>query len=141
LREYYYDSEEREGQYPLDEQLGIDGEVSPGVKRMLVKLSTRMPYQSAVDVFEELAQVNVSATTAWEQTQVAGECVRSALKPIATVSGCNKTEMACMGITMDGCMANVREEGWKEVKVGCVFEASTNSESTRNKQGESVPVV
>lgn len=140
-REYYYDSEEREGRYPLDEQLGIEGEVSPGVKRVLVKLSTRMPYQSAVDVFEELAQVKVSASTAWELTQAAGECVRSALKPIATVSEPSKTELACMGITMDGCMANVRAEGWKEVKVGCVFEASTNGESTRNQQGESVPVV
>ena len=143
-REYYYDSEEREGRYPLDEQLGIDGEVSPGVKRLLVKLSARMPYQAGVDVFEELAQVKVSATTAWELTQAAGECVRSAQKPIATVAeaGCGETAPECMGITMDGCMANVRTEGWKEVKVGCVFEVvSTEEERTHNKQGESIPVV
>lgn len=27
---------------------------------------------------------------------------------------------------MDGCMANVREEGWKEIKIGTVFEVSAN---------------
>ncbi len=140
-RAYYYDSAERAGQYPLDEQLGIGGEVSPGVKRMLVKLSARLPYQSAVDVLEELAQVKVSATTAWELTQAAGECVHAARKPIATVSEPHPTQVACLGITMDGCMTNVRAEGWKEVKVGCVFEAAPHGESTRDPQGEAVPVV
>ena len=140
-REYYYDQAERKGQYPLDEQLGIDGEVSVGVKRLLVKLSARMPYQAAVDVFEELAQVKVSATTAWEQTQAAGERIRAAQKPIPTVGESAGTALECMGITMDGCMANVRSEGWKEVKVGCVFEVVAGDDRTQNKQGESVPVV
>ena len=27
-----------------------------------------------------------------------------------------------MGVAMDGTMIHIREEGWKEVKVGCVFE-------------------
>ena len=139
-REYYYDSEERAGRYPLDERLGIAGEVSAGVKRLLVKLSARMPYQAGVDVFEELAQVKVSATTAWELTQAAGESIRAVQKPIPTVTESVGTALECMGITMDGCMVNVRTEGWKEVKVGCVFEVVANGATTHNKQGESVPV-
>lgn len=141
LREYYYDRAERRGRYPLDEQLGIEGEISAGVKRLLVKLSARMPYQAGVDVFEELAQVKVGTTTAWELTQAAGECLRSAPQPIATQPEAAHPELECMGITMDGCLANVRDEGWKEVKVGCVFGVVTADERTHNKAGESVPVV
>ena len=140
-REYYYDKEERAGEYPLDQQLGITSELSRGVKRQLVKLSARMPYQTAAEVFAELAQVQVGTTTAWEQTQEAGEHVRAMPEPIATVTAPSQERVACMGTTMDGCMVNVREEGWKEMKLGCVFEVSTSGASTSNKQGETIPVV
>ena len=141
IREYYYDEEEREGQYPLDQQLGISGELSTGVKRQLVKMSARMPYQTAADVFEELAQVKVGTTTAWEQTQETGERVRGMLEPIATVTEPSQDAVAYRGTTMDGCMVNARQEGWKEVKSGCVFGVSSAGESASNKQGETIFVV
>ena len=140
-REYYYDSEERAGQYPLDEQLGIDGEVSAGVRRLVVKLSACMPYEAGVEMFEELTQVKVGVTTAWELTQAAGERIRAAEKPIPMAKASAGIEQECMGITMDGCMAHVRTEGWKEVKVGCVFEVVAEGKEKQNKQGEPVAVV
>jgi hypothetical protein len=36
---------------------------------------------------------------------------------------------ACVGVSMDGFMANVRAEGWKEVKIGAIFEAYVTGQS------------
>lgn len=140
-REYYYDRTAREGRYPLDEQLGIAGHVSNGVKRELVELTARMPYAESVEVYARLARVYVSCTGAWEMTQAVGEIIR-AMKARGRVSAKKgQADAESMAVTMDGCMAHVREEGWKEVKVGSVFELENRRKHRQNKQGETIPVV
>ena len=72
-REYYYDPDARRGEYPLDDRLGVTGEVSVEVERMVVKLCAQLPYETSVGVLEELAQIGLASATAWRKTQAAGE--------------------------------------------------------------------
>ena len=72
-RQYYYDVQEHQGCYPLDEQLGIEQHISAGMSRVLVKLGADRPYQSSADLVNELMQVSVSDTRAWRSMQKAGE--------------------------------------------------------------------
>lgn len=122
---YYYDGAARAGRYPLDEQLHIRGEVSEGLERQLVRLSALLPYEPAVSVMEELARVKVSDTTAWRRVQQAGQRVQAlSSESVVVAMGTQPAEVGQkqLGATMDGAMVHVRGEGWKETKIGCVFE-------------------
>jgi hypothetical protein len=102
--------------------------MSEGVVRIVVKLSAHMPYQAARDVYEEVAGVAVSVGEIWNLTQAAGQRSRSALQPLPTMKETLESA-ACVGVSMDGFMANVRAEGWKEVKIGAIFEAYVTGQS------------
>jgi hypothetical protein len=122
-RTYYHDPAARGGRCPFDDELGVHDETSTGLKREIVKLCTRLPFEEAAEVHFELTRVSVSTTTAWRHTQEAGTVARPALHPMPTL----KTTSAgaeCLAISMDGCMANVRKEGWKEIKTGVIYGVS-----------------
>jgi hypothetical protein len=44
-----------------------------------------------------------------------------------------------LGVAMDGGMVHLREEGWKELKVGCVFEIALQP-TQEPHTGEIVPL-
>jgi Uncharacterised protein family (UPF0236) len=144
-RQYYYDVQEQQGSYPLDEQLGIEQQISAGMSRVLVKLGADRPYQSSADLVNELMQVSVSDTSAWRSMQKAGEKYQAMLsgderRPAESPqTGDGKV----MGTTMDGFMVNVRgeKESWREVKVGCVFEIRPENTTKVNKALETIPII
>jgi hypothetical protein len=105
--------------------------------RLVVKLSAYLPYRKACEVYRELAQVSVSLGEVWQRTQEAGQRSRSALQPLATMKE-PLASAACAGISMDGFMVNVKDEGWKEVKIGAVFEAYTDTSQQGDQAGGSV---
>ncbi len=125
---YYYDGEAQVGRYPLDEQLQIRGELSAGLERQLVQLSALLPYEPATRVMQELTQVTVSDTTAWRRVQQAGQRVRALASESVTGASAAEVGQQQLGATLDGVMVNVRGEGWKETKIGCVFEVVVRSD-------------
>lgn len=143
-REYFYDEATQSGQYPYDAELGIaDGDgMSDGLSRVLVKLCTRLPFAEACAVLDELARIQISASKAWRQTQAVGQRARPALDPRPTTKASSK-DAECLVITMDGCMANVRGEGWKEVKLGAISEASTcaGQDAKYNRHNDAIRAV
>lgn len=90
----------------------------------MVWLATLLPYGKAAEVAQEIGGHQVSDSTIWEMVQRAAERTQSALNPVTTqkVGGA-----ACMGVSLDGCMVNVRGEEWKELKLGVVFSVSTGN--------------
>lgn len=74
-RQYYYDKADRQGCYPLDEQLKVEQEISNGMSRLMVKLSADRSFQSSADIVSELIRVSVSDSSVWRETQKAGEKV------------------------------------------------------------------
>jgi hypothetical protein len=104
----------------VDEALGIKESLSKGVRHDIVKLSADRTFEEAGQVYEELMRVKVGVTTIWEKTQAAGILARPGLNPISTRCQSSERPNTGMAILMDGFMAPVRQEGWKEVKIGCV---------------------
>ena len=96
----------------------------------MVWVSGLLPYAQAKQVFERIGHRQVPAWSIWKQTQNHGtrlkahverqnECVgveRVMLPP----PGCDHKRRK--GVSMDGGMVNIRDEGWKEMKVGTVFD-------------------
>ena len=126
-REYYYDAEAKRGHYPLDASLGLDPDthLSREVMRMGVKLCSRMPFEESAETYSELARVTVSAASLWRGGQEFGakaqqlECAGKLNPTVPAELVADHTDQ--MGATLDGLMVNVRNEGWKELKAGCVF--------------------
>ena len=100
--------------------------------RLAVELAGRMEYGAANQVLEEVGQISISSTSIWRQVGRWGERFvalenlergaamalpgRDELLPIGQAAAVN------MGVAMDGAMVHIRGEGWKELKVGAVFE-------------------
>lgn len=136
-RAHFYDAEAHRGCYPYDDMLGVSDGMSEGMKRLVVKLCTRLPYAEAAAVFTELTQVAVSASHAWTLTQEVGQQARPALEPKPTLKETSDTA-ECVAISMDGCMVNVRGEGWKEIKAGVISEVERSDTVSCNRHHELV---
>jgi hypothetical protein len=108
------------------------------VSRLAVWLSGLVPFAQAAEILEQVGQITCSRGTVWEQTKQWGEqfqAVEAKAQNLAGVvdlkNGVVPGEMQGhkrMGVSMDGGMINIRTEGWKEAKIGCVFEVETGLE-------------
>ena len=89
-------------------------------------------FASAAEILEKVGGGHSSTGSVWQRTQKWGELYRQAeeeeqaqAKEVETSQGIVPGEVVenrRMGVAMDGTLIHIRQEGWKEVKVGCVFE-------------------
>jgi len=121
------------GFFPLDEQLKLrDKHWSEGVARQAVKYSGKLPFAEAAEALQEIGQIDISVKSVWRLTERWG----AAFKAVEAKDDeqANRTYDNLIdnpvgpevdkrrGAAMDGTMLYVREEGWKELKVGCFFD-------------------
>ena len=119
--------------FPLDRQLKLwDKHWSEGVVKRAVKYSGKLSYEETCEALGELGQIEISANSIWRLAQRWGEALKQveqqedqqanglAEEPLSREE---KQQMdQRLGVSMDGTMINIREEGWKELKAGCFFE-------------------
>ena len=116
--------------FPLDEQLGaIEKHRSEGVSKLVTWLSGQVGFEKVEAVLERVGGIQLSDTSCWRTTQTWGkkikqeeeQQVRAAQeKPVESNVALDESER--LGAGMDGCIIHIREEGWKEVKTGCIFQ-------------------
>lgn len=90
-----------------------------------------MDFETAAEMLDKVGQVCISDSSVWRRMDRWGERIRqieeaereraNALpkrweRPVSRTG-----EAERMGVAMDGGMVHIREEGWKELKVGCLF--------------------
>ena len=102
----------------MDGQLDIQSAFSQGVKRIVTRLAVLMPYAKASAIADELAGISLSDTSIWEVVQQAGQQAQSAWHPVTSQK---QSSSERMGLALDGCLMNIRTEGWKEAKLGVGF--------------------
>jgi hypothetical protein len=100
--------------------------------KLAVWLSGIVDYDRAEEVLAKVGQITISDSSVWRQAQVWGagfqavmeaERIRSNLLPGRWGTPCKRAEpKGRMGVSMDGSMIHIRDEGWKELKVGSVFD-------------------
>lgn len=121
------------GFFPLDEQLQLwEQHWSEQVVKQAVWLSGLMEYAQAAEVLAKVGQVAISPSSVWRRTKVWGESCQaveaarqaasSALPPPSEIIPGEARQTQRQGVAMDGAKVNIRQEGWKELKVGCVFD-------------------
>ena len=104
---------------------------SEQVAKLAVWLSGLVEFEPAEEVFDRVGQVAISDSSIWRRTkkwgeqfhalETLGEASASALPSRDDLIAGEKRSGGPMGVAMDGATVNIRTEGWKELKVGCVF--------------------
>lgn len=118
---------------PLDEQLGLkDKRYSEGVLKEMTWLSGAVDsFAEAEQVFMRIGHMSISDSSIWRRKEGWGERFKEVeeaeREKASTLGGANSFREQVlgsekrMGVSMDGTMVHIRDEGWKELKVGCSF--------------------
>lgn len=102
----------------------------------MVWLSGLLPYEHCQAVFERIGGVHLPSSSIWRQTEHYGEVLQAQVEHQQEQVSMERVVLpdACQdhaqqkGISLDGGMINIREEGWKEFKVGTVFDVEQRLE-------------
>jgi hypothetical protein len=114
---------------PHDSLLGLsEGVYSDGLQQEMVWLCSQVPYEHGRQIAQRVGGWSIPVGSLWNTTQRQGErLVRVLERQEARVSvertaweTLPYTPEARQAVSMDGGMVNVRDEGWKELKVGLV---------------------
>ena len=123
---------------------------SERVEKQVVKLAVRGSYGEAVKTYSELVGLSLVKTTGWERAQERGQRLREkrlaeaeqrwALPKRQELLPGEVLEPVQKAVSLDGVLVYILGEGWKEVKVGCIFDYATHRVYDR-KRGETKEVV
>jgi len=120
--------------FPLDEQLELaDGRYSEGLLKEMTWLSGVMKsYAVAEEAFARIGHLYVSDSSIWRRAQTWGEAFKDIedkqVNSTNVLPGGRESQGGLIksggrqGVAMDGGMVYIRQEGWKELKAGCVFD-------------------
>ena len=124
------------------------GDWSEGLECEAVWLSGAVSsYEMVSEILMRVGQVEMSQSSVWRVTQAAGERFQALEERERERANClperweppSRAEVndQRMGVAMDGAIIFIRDEGWKEVKIGNVFDIAVS----RHKEKESGEVV
>ena len=91
-------------------------------EKQLALLSVHMPYEEAKKVYEVLTRSRVGRMTTYRTVQRLGARITGAEAPRKPKA--KTEEKTKKHVTADGVMIHIRGEGWKEAKVGSVYEVN-----------------
>lgn len=141
-RPYYWCRVCGHGEAPLDRQIGIRaGSTSGGLNEVLALLGTQEAFDEAAEMVEKLTGTPVSANLVRRVTEAVGMAIETdqdeAISRAWESDGAVLPPVAekvpdRLYISMDGTMANIREQGWKEMRVGAVY--ATQMDTTGSQQ-------
>jgi hypothetical protein len=126
---------------PLDEQLKLNRSVySSELAQRMVWLSGLLPYEQCTAVFEEIGERSIPASSIWRQSQRHGERLQAIVEhqrqqvsvERVVLPDARYDHAQRKALSLDGGMVNIRGEGWRELKVGAVFDVESRLE--RNPQ-------
>jgi hypothetical protein len=128
--------------FPLDEQLELrEHHWSESVVKYAVWLSGLVTFAQAATILRTIGDIPISTSSIWRRVAIWGaqSQAREAMQRAASAATPTREELTQtapldgpdLGVAMDGGMVHIREEGWKELKVGCVF--AIRQQPTRDK--------
>lgn len=118
--------------FPLDEQLKLlDKHWSEGVVKESVWLSGVVSsYADVAEILHRVGRVHMSTTSVWRrvvrwggryQAVESEEAAKATALPDVGESPQVAANRQRLGTAMDGAMVNIRDQGWREFKAGCLF--------------------
>ena len=133
-RSYYQCITCGQGQTPFDAQLQVAaGGLSFGLQELSVLLgATQDSFAQATSVLEKLTLVSLCPNSVRAATEEGGHALTN--HDAQVVTSAQQTLLAPpaevqtparLYISMDGLLAHIHDQGWKEVKVGCIYTTRT----------------
>lgn len=124
---------------PLDEQLQIrDAHWSERLTALSVWLYGHVSGEVAAEIFKQLTQLILPQPSVWRRADRWGQQIQAVEQqrqqaanalPWRGQAGPNTLRLPHnMGVGMDGTMVCLRQEGWKELKMGTVFDVEVHAE-------------
>jgi hypothetical protein len=109
---------------------------SPELGRQIVWISSCAPYGEAEEILKRIGHRQIPGSSIWGQTQRYGSRLKAYAEQQQERVGVERVKLPLpggdykqrMGISMDGGMVQIRGEGWKEMKVGAVFDVDIRLE-------------
>jgi len=120
----------------LEERLGIVDSFSPGLKRSCAAASVAEPFEGGMELVKDiLGWKPMSARSAEEQAEGYGKQLkigrdRQVEEVMRQIRPGIKQAGKVMYVTCDGTTVHMVGEGWKEAKVGAVYELDAQGEAT-----------
>jgi len=133
----YYVRQREQSWYPLEERLGVNDSFSPALKRSCAAASVAEPFEGGMELVRDiLGWKPMSARSAEEQAESYGKQLmirrdRHAKGVMSQIRPGIKQAGKTIYVTCDGTTAHIVGEGWKEAKVGAVYELDAQGEATR----------
>jgi hypothetical protein len=98
--------------------------------QQMVWLSGLLPYEQCVEVFARVGGYALNNSSIWRQTQGYGAKLLAGSQQEQAKVSPERLQMAAAwtdheqvkGVSMDGGMVNIRQQGWKEMKVGAAYD-------------------
>jgi hypothetical protein len=127
--------------FPLDKQLGISQSVySRELAKQMVWLSSLLPYQECEGIFERIAERSIPAASIWRQMQAHGEVLQDYIEQEREQVSVERVVLPASihdhdepkVLSLDGGFVNIRNQGYRELKVGAVSDIAIRLE--RNPQ-------
>ena len=125
--------------FPLDRQLELwEKHWSEGLAKEAIWLSGTLPsFEQAEETFARIGHLTMSDSTIWRRVEKWGEAFEqldqqrqqtaNQIAQVGQVGPPPAKSAQRLGVGMDGAKIHIRQEGWKELKVGCVFEIEMRS--------------
>jgi hypothetical protein len=132
--------------FPLDERWQVTESVySPERAKQMVWLAATRSYAEAAETFERIAGRAVPATSIWRETQRHGARLQQHVERQQAQVAVERVVLPPpgrdhhqrQGVSLDGGKMHIRGEGWKEFKVGTVYQVLSRLERDR-ETGERV---
>lgn len=127
--------------FPLDEQWQLErSDYSIELSKQMVWLSTQLPYQSCQEVFARIAARAIPTSSIWRQTQRHGVRLVSTVERQQSQVSVERVVLPdarddhdeAKVVSVDGGFVHIRDQGWREMKVGAVADIEIRLE--RNPQ-------
>lgn len=131
----------KKGIFPLDEQLKLTSSgFSADLSKQMVWLSGLLPYEQCEQVMARIGERYVSDSSIWRQSQWYGTKMEAEVTHQREQVSVERIQLPDArhdhdqqkGVSLDGGMVNIRDQGWRELKVGAVFDVEKRLE--RNPQ-------
>ncbi len=110
---------------------------SAGLRRQMVWLSGLLPYAQVEQVFARLTGQMIPDASVWVEAQRAGQRFGESMAQQRQQVSLERTQWehrrydprARKSVSLDGGMVHIRDEGWKELKVGVVADLSARGQA------------
>lgn len=108
----------------------------------MVWLSTQLPYQSCQEVFARIGERDIPASSIWRQTQRQGEGLAQQVEHQQTQVSVERVVLPdarydhdeAKMVSIDGGFINIRDQGWRELKVGAIADIDLRLERNPKTQ-------